>query len=102
MRAPPIERSLKKLAWVIVATLVSLAGWCYWVMDGLEHGKAPKILSENLIVACSMACSAIVALCTVHMLWICLKEFRAGLTGMDEKNDARPPPPSPPPPADKG
>ncbi len=74
------ERTIKRIGFVILAALLVLMGFCFWVAQRIERGDAPAFLSDKAAAVVAIICNAIFYAAVALGVFIVIRAFCLGLT----------------------
>jgi hypothetical protein len=74
------ERGMKKAGYVVLAALLSLVAFCYWISHRIERGETPAFLSEGAASVVASICALIFYAAIALAVFIVIRAFYLGLT----------------------
>jgi hypothetical protein len=81
------ERSIKKAGYIILAALLALIFWCYWVAHHIDHGDAPPFLSGKAAGVVADICDLTFYIAVALVLFITIRALYLRLTKPDSKHE---------------
>ncbi len=77
---------MKKAGYVVLAALLALVGFCYWVSRRIERGDAPAFLSDGAASVVADICGLILYVAVALAIFIVIRAFYLGLTQSDSRD----------------
>ena len=79
------ERGMKKAGYVVLAALLVLVAFCYWVSHRIKRGDAPEFLSDGAVSVVGYICGLIFYVAIALVIFIVIRAFYLGLTQPDSR-----------------
>jgi hypothetical protein len=79
------ERSIKIAGYIVLATLLALISWCYWIAHHIEQGDTPPFLSDQAAGVVAYICGLTFYTAIVLTLFIAARAFYLRRTNPDSK-----------------
>ena len=76
---------MKKAGYVVLAALLALVAFCYWVSHRIERGDAPAFLSDGAASVVAYVCGWIFYVAVALAIFIVIRAFYLGLTQSDSR-----------------
>jgi len=77
---------MKKAGYIVLALLLALVAFCYWVSHRIERGDAPAFLSDGAASVVGHICGLIFYVAIALMIFIVIRAFYLGLTRSDSRD----------------
>jgi hypothetical protein len=77
---------MKKAGYVVLAALLALVAFCYWISHRIERGDAPAFLSDGAASVVAGICGLIFYVAIALMIFIVIRAFYLGLTQSDSRD----------------
>ena len=79
------EKSAQKIGYIVLAALLALIFWCYWVARQIERGGAPSFLSDKGADIVANICGLIFYVAIALLIFIVVRAFYLRLTKSGSK-----------------